>query len=156
MPFKGSTPILPTSRQDIDDGVLACEAATPIDEHLAMISDSDPTWLKCKSSLWGQAGRVQTRLGAMTGLRSLEQRGQTWETWASSASKQARRLSQEGVPSRLHGEYSRVMGIVGKVMGYVSGDDEYEFRQMERTEQANDEIYSAQHPPPHGPTKTAP
>ncbi|ORX62356.1 hypothetical protein DM01DRAFT_248335, partial [Hesseltinella vesiculosa] len=85
----------------------------------------DPTWLKCKSTLWGQAGRWQSQLGSWTGLTSLEERGHAWEEWASITSKQARRLSQEGVPSRLHDDYDRVVSFMSRALGHVSGQREF-------------------------------
>ncbi|SAM04694.1 hypothetical protein [Absidia glauca] len=103
----------------------------------------DPLWMKCKSAVFRGAGAAQSKLGSVTGMNGLEHRGQEWESWASRTADQADVLTEQGAPSRIHGEYNRWMGYLGKALGHVSGDEEMQVKGTQRTEQANDEIEQA-------------
>ncbi|CAO3583568.1 unnamed protein product [Absidia cylindrospora] len=108
-----------------------------------MRSDEDPIWMKCKSAVFRGAGAAQSKLGSAMGVSDLEHRGQEWEEWATQISEQANTMTEQGAPSRLHGEYNKWMGYMGKVLGHVSGDPEMEAKGLQRKDEANEEIEKA-------------
>lgn len=103
-------------------------------------SDEDPELSKLKSSFWKRAGQLQSSIGSLAGLKSWEETGRKTEEEASRNYKQAEDRLTSGEPSRLHGEYDRLMGYLSYAMGHVAGDKEMQDRANARTHHGTSEI----------------
>lgn len=102
--------------------------------------NGDPELAKLKSSFWKKAGQVQSSIGALAGLKSWEETGRKTEEEASREYRDAESRLNNGEPSRLHGEYDRLMGYLSYAVGHVAGDKEMQERAAARTEHGTSEI----------------
>ncbi|KAI8089699.1 uncharacterized protein BX664DRAFT_350070 [Halteromyces radiatus] len=132
----GPKSILPTNKRSSDQQEEYDPETITTQERCT----DDPVWLKCKSKMIKGAGMAQNTLGRVTGLDDWEHRGQAWEEWGDHTLQLAERLTDQGAPSRLHGEYNRWMGYLEKMIGHVAGDEEMQYHANTRTEQATQEI----------------
>ncbi|ORY93982.1 hypothetical protein BCR43DRAFT_443302 [Syncephalastrum racemosum] len=101
---------------------------------------SDPQVQQWTSAFWRNTGRVQSALGEWTGLESWRNAGQSTEQWAEQNYADAKARAEAGQASRLHGEYERMMGMLGTAMGHVAGDPEMEAKARLRARQGQEEI----------------
>ncbi|CAO3579256.1 unnamed protein product [Absidia cylindrospora] len=129
---------VPSSLQEIDKGIVSGQRSTDSLEE-------DPLWMKCKSVVFHSAGRVQSKLGAVTGMDELTHRGQAWESWAAHASDQADFLTEHGATSRWYGEYNRWTGYFGKMLGQTDRTSEMQYNDVQCTDQVNEEMNSSTH-----------
>lgn len=108
-------------------------------------SETDPQWTKLTSSVWKRAGQVQALLGQWSGIEEWQSSGRSTESWADEAYKKAEEQLQAGAPSWTHGEYERILGILGTVIGHVAGDPEMEAQSRLRSRQGLEEIERSKH-----------
>ena len=73
-------------------------------------------------------------------MESWERAGSSTEAWADSTFRQAAEQLESGGPSRVHGEYNRWMGYLGKAVGHIAGDPEMEAKGSMRTREGEEEI----------------
>ncbi|KAI7903625.1 uncharacterized protein BX663DRAFT_507125 [Cokeromyces recurvatus] len=100
----------------------------------------DPELSKLKSLFWKGAGQLQSTIGSLTGLDSWQRSGQKTEEEASREYEEAEDRLKRGEPSRIHGEYDRLMGYVNYAVGHIAGDHEMQVKAAERREQGSSEI----------------
>lgn len=108
-------------------------------------SGTDPQWTKWTSSLWKRAGQAQALLGQWSSIGEWETSGRSTESWADEEYRKAEEQMQSGTPSRTHGEYERIMGVLGTVVGHVAGDPEMEAQFRLRSRQGQEEIDRSKH-----------
>ncbi|CAO3614380.1 unnamed protein product [Cunninghamella blakesleeana] len=102
--------------------------------------EEDPIWLKWKGTIGKQIGNLESSLGSMVGIHGLENNGQQWKDWGTSAIDRSNELTEQGAPSRIDGEYNRFIGHFGKALGHIIGDEEMEYNNVKRIYDANEEI----------------
>ncbi|KAI8367517.1 uncharacterized protein BYT42DRAFT_477930, partial [Radiomyces spectabilis] len=103
-------------------------------------SEEDPEIAKVKGAFWRRAGQLQAAVGNLAGIDSWETAGRSTEGWANDVYQSAAERSANGEPSRVHGEYNRMMGILEQTVGHIAGDPEMEAKAGQRTRQAEEEI----------------
>lgn len=101
---------------------------------------SDPEVTRLKSSFWKKAGQLQSSIGSLTGLKSWEETGRKTEKEAEREYNEAESRITNGEPSRLHGEYDKLMGYLSYAVGHVAGDKDMQERATTRTEHGVSEI----------------
>ncbi|ORZ25205.1 hypothetical protein BCR42DRAFT_445001 [Absidia repens] len=125
---------VPPSLQEIDKGIVSGQ------QQSTDSLEDDPLWMKCKSVVFHSAGRVQSKLGAVTGMDGLTHRGQAWESWAAHASDHADFLTEHGATSRWYGEYHRWTGYVGKMLGQMDRTTEMQYNDAQCIDQVTDSM----------------
>jgi uncharacterized protein YjbJ (UPF0337 family) len=111
-----------------------------------METATDPELSKLKSSFWIRAGQLQSAIGSITGLESWQRSGHKIEEEADREYREAKSRLSRGTPSRIHGEYDRLMGYVNYVVGHVAGDTEMQAEASERLEHGEAEIDKSSRP----------
>lgn len=102
--------------------------------------EGDPELQKIKSTFWKKAGQLQSAIGSLTGLESLQTTGTKTEEEAEREYREAEERLNRGEASRVHGEYDRLMGYVTYAVGHISGDSELQAKANERTIHGTTEI----------------
>ncbi|KAI9484122.1 MAG: hypothetical protein EXX96DRAFT_479671 [Benjaminiella poitrasii] len=100
----------------------------------------DPELSKLKSSFWKRAGQFQSAIGSLTGSETWQFSGKKTEQEADREYQEAQDRIIRGEPSRMHGEYDRLMGYLNYAIGHIAGDREIQAKAAERTEQGLAEI----------------
>lgn len=109
----------------------------------AVIQDmpQDSQLEKWSCNFWKGAGRIQAALGELTGMEQWRTAGEETAAWAEACYRDAEARQQAGEPSWYHGEYERLMGKLGYVVGHVAGDPEMQAKAQMRAHQGEQEIH---------------
>jgi uncharacterized protein YjbJ (UPF0337 family) len=134
----------PSNPRTSPDANSAANLGVPLNEGSSSFTEmqttTDPELLKLKSSFWKRAGQLQSAIGSIAGLESWQSSGHSVEEEADRKYREAQNRLSRGEPSRIHGEYDRLMGYVNYALGHVAGDAEMQAKASEQTEQGAAEI----------------
>ncbi|KAI9360176.1 hypothetical protein BD770DRAFT_385026 [Pilaira anomala] len=108
--------------------------------HSTLEEKVDPELQKIKSSIWKRAAQIQSTIGSITGLESLQTSGERARRMAEKEYEEAENRLNQGEASRIHGEYDRLMGYVSYAIGHVAGDTEMQSKANQRTLNGTNEI----------------